>query len=440
MLQSRRGFLGSATAALLCLPKSALPATAKGERPLPELVPDADLPVEQLDVAASMAQQKLVLAGGKAMNAHRQGMIINIPSGVSIPLKWTGVAPRPNEGFVSGARIILRGEPGQSAPLLYTPGEEGLLGCTALALPFPFAFELENLRLRGGSGAYAVSAVGVRFVRLSGCSIEKGKDGLFFPVFPTVCLVEDSTFFHGGLGDGLTHNVYAGYIDRFTARRCTFKSPRAQGHALKCYARDILVRDCTIATWETTADRDAGYYGMLPPVDIGAWGNSRLINNTIIRRGPARSHTLEYRNRQYEKNSMKFVPPDWGTEVVDYHKIDNRDPHNPHLFNHFLVNNRFVNGVLPDGGLDPAIVANPGSGVRNNGSGPWASETVKAEPKPAKPDDFQPYNERAVVWVAGNRFEGVKYVTNYDDKPYNRPQDVGPIRELTELPRDLGVE
>ncbi|MGE5548718.1 MAG: hypothetical protein ACM33T_17565 [Solirubrobacterales bacterium] len=441
-MTTRRTFLlatATATATAALAARVPLAAEAKGTRPLPELVPDRDLPVLPLDVEASRAERTLILEDGKPLNYSPAGLVVEIPAGAEIPLPWWQFKANPNHGFAPGARIILRGGKGGPKPRLFVPGDEALL-FVSNGTRQPLSFELENLHLVGGTGGNALHGVALRFIRVSNCRIEGGRNGFFLPVDPTIALAEDSTFVHGGTGDGLTHCMYLGYIERFTARRCTFVAARAEGHALKCYAAHTILKECRVSNWDSVADRDAGYYGLLPPVDLGAWARTTLVGNTFVRRGPARTHALEYRNRQYPRNFYEYVTPDWGTAIVDHRLVDNRDPRNPHLFHHVLANNRFINGVLPDGGPDPKIRANPGRAARNNGSGPWASH---GDPEPGhgtKPADFKPWNERSVVWAVGNRCEGVPFERQWDEVPHGHPEDTAPIRALERLPDFLRHE
>ena len=431
----RREFLaGAAGLAAAARVGRTVAATAKGGRPLPELVPEGDLPVVSLDVEASRARQTLVLAGNRPILASPQGAVVEIPAGASVPVKWWWLAVEANSGAVPGARIILRGAAGGGGrPRLHAPGDNALLEIhnrTGHAL----SFELENLELEAGIGGPVVSGTDMRLVRLADCALQGGKECLFLPSGRTVAQLEDCVLRRGGQGDGYSHTVYINYIERFLARRTTFAAARAEGHAFKCYAANIGLHGCTIAGWQSLEDRDGGFYGMLPPADIGAWSNSTIADSTFIRRGPTRDYCLEYRNRQWPRGSNAYVAPDWGTAVVDYRKVDNRDPANPFLFHHFLVNNRFVNGLLPDGGIDPAIRANPGIAVRNNGTAPWDSPG-DAEPGPrSQPADYRPFNERAVVWAVGNHFDGVPFATEFDEHPGDRPDRYAPIRRLGRLP------
>ena len=436
MPPTRRQFLASAAALAVLTGRPARPVLAAmpmGDRPLPELVPERDLPVVRVDVAASQAKQTLVLTGANQGPASPQGMIIEVPEGAKIPVRWWSFEARQNMGLVKGCRFILRGQPGKAPPELHAPADEGLVAATSYA-GLPMSFELENLILRGGESGYAVSGVGLRFLRISGCVIDGGKDGLFVPSDPTVVLVEHSEIRHGGRADGLTHCVYVNYVEKFIAHRTLFHSARAEGHALKVYAANVNVRDCTIASWATPEDRAGGFHGMLPPLDVGAWANTVIMGNTIVRRGPTRPTTLEYRNRQWRRGANPYVTAGWGTKVVDPALVDNRDPDNPFLFRHLLVNNRFVNGILPDGSQDPAIASNHGTAVRNDGTCPWASEGDIEDQFRTRPADYGPSNERAVVWAMGNKFEGIPFAKTFDEAPYNNPKDPAPIRAVDALP------
>lgn len=422
-----------------------VPATAKGPRPLPELVPESDLPVFELDVAASRAKQTLILRDGKRYDKSPPGCVIMVPAGARIPLNgWTWKI-REKHSYVPGARLIIRGAPGGRTPVFYSPKGRSVISVknsgNLKGQGIPVGLDLENLHVRGGTGGNAVNSIWARYIRLSRVIVEGGRNGLTVSNGPAIVVVEDSEFLHGGMGDGLTHCVYVSHAERFVARNSRFHSAKAQGHAFKCYAANIDMRGCLVATWLSRSDRDGGFHGLLPPVDMGAWANTVLGNNIFVRRGPARSTCIEYRNRQYAPGFSKWMEPGWGTRIVDYRLVDNRDEDNPHIFRHVLAGNRFENGILPDGSLDPGISRNRGVAVRNNGAGPWGSHGGIVE-KTTKPAGWQAHNERAVVWAWNNTFAGIPFRKKYDPVPYKRPLDLAPIREVDKAPhwaRRLGL-
>jgi len=55
-----------------------------------------------------------------------------------------------------------------------------------------------------------------------------------------------------------------------------------------------------------------------------------------------------------------------------------------------------------------------------------------------QPSDWQPWNERAVVWAQGNTFEGVPFEKNYETTPFGWPEGAAPIREVSALPPEAG--
>lgn len=441
MQGSRREFLGlgvaAAAAAVLPLKplvRPAVAATALGRRPLPELVPDQDLPVYALDVEASIAKRQIVLKDKKEFWTMPQGCIVEVPAGVKIPLYYWSWDARPQHNFVSGARLILRGERGGAKPLFFSADNCGTMSANHVA-KLPIGFELENLQIRSGDATDAVFITNVRYVGIRDCDIEGGRNGLGMSTFQSVAELENTTIFHGGRGDGLTHNVYANYTESFSAKGCKFHSSKG-GHAFKCYSSKIDMRGCVLSNWDSVEEMKGGFRGELPVADIGAWANTTLIGNTFVRRGPTRPTVIEYRNRQWAKGKDQYAPPDWGTTVVDYHQVDNRDPGNPYLFRHLLLRNRFINGVNPDGSLDQTLKG--ATAIRNNGAAPWGSHGYP-EAVVTRPSDFKPQNERAVVWAMGNIFEGVPFAKKYDEVPYEHTDDYGPIREVDKLPDNFTV-
>jgi|GEM_PF-5643294 len=406
------------------------------EQPLPELHSRSDLPVCELDVDASRAAQKIVLRKGRNLKRMQMGCVIKIPAGAEIPIKdWT-IQIRQNYGYRNGARIIFEGPAQGPRPKFFSAGNNGLMNVMNTA-HVTLSTELENIHLVSGLGFDAIHIVNSRFLRLTNVLIEGGKNGLFFGTYPTVAVVEDSEIRYSGRGGGLTHCLYAGHIEKMIVRGSKFHSPKAEGHAFKCYAANMDIRDSLFANYLKTEDLNRGFYGKFAPVDLGAWSQSVFMGNTIIRRGPPRNTALEYRNRQYRKGYSKYIPPDWGTVAVDPHLVDNRDPDNPYLFNHILAQNRFINGVLPEGGQDPQIVRKPGIAVRNNGTAPFSSGGKTQDDFRVQPHDWQIWNERAVVWAQDNVFEGVSFAKKYETIPYDWPEGEAPIREVAQVPPEV---
>ncbi len=432
------GYPGAALASFVRDMTGASQRQRQRERPLPELLPYSKLPVCELDVEASQRAGKIILRKGLSLYRMSGGCRVQVPAGAEIPIKdWT-IRLKPSFRFRNGARLIFEGPAEGPRPRFYSAGRNGLIHVMNTA-NVVLSLELENIALESGLGDSAVRIPKVRYVRLTNVSITGGKNGLFFSSYPTIAVVEDSEIQRSGRGGGLTHCLYAGYIEKMIVRNSSFHSAKADGHAFKCYASQIDVQDSQFANWLTFEDREEGFTGGLPAVDLGAWALSIFTGNTIIRRGPARTTTLQYRNRQYRKGYSKYLPKHWGTEVVDPALVDNRDITNPYLFHHILAENRFVNGVLPDGGQDPEILKKPGTAVRNNGTAPWSSGGNKDPAFTTRPATWQDHNERAVVWALNNRFEGIPYNKRYDTTPGDRPGDTAPIREVEALPALLGA-
>lgn len=422
------------------------------ERPLPELVAKSALPVLPVDVEASRQALDIVLKDGRKIGDTPEGCIASIPAGAEIPLHgWRWRVKANNHGYLPGARLILRGEAGGKRPMLFTadpkdvPRSGGkaaglILGANNAGFDLPVGFEIENLHLNSihfenGSRTEALRTGGVRFTRVSDSVIEGGRNCVFFAQNPSIALFERSEIKHGGLGDGLTHCIYSNYIEAFVVRDCKIHSAKPFGVPFKCYAKFIDMRDSTVANWLDFADLEGGYTSGYPALDLGAWATTLLVNNRFIRRGPPiRQTCVDYRNRQWPIGKNRYVQPGWGTTTVPYQEVDNRDPENSHLFRHLLANNQFVNGILPDGSLDPHVRDKPGIAVRNNGTGTWASHGGGDIDKSPKPPGWRKHHERAVVWAVANRFEGVPFNQHYDQIPYKRPEDFGPILETDTMP------
>ena len=434
MIYSRRrvvGMLAAAPFGVSVVRPS--PARARIPGPLPELGADADLPYRRLDVEKSIARRSIVLADGRGLGAFPQGCIVAVPAGVRIPLPWWSWRLRRGGGYADGARLVFRKEGEGKNPLFFAPGKQGVMAVTNNAR-LQIGLSLEGVDLQAGIGGAALRPVATRHIGLKDMKILGGKNGLEVPSWPCIVEIDNCEIAHCGRGDGYTHNLYVSYVEKFTARRSRFHSAKPEGHAFKCYARFMDIRDCLFANWLEWDDLKDGYYGLLPPLDLGAWGQSLLINNTIYRRDPARNVCIDYRNRQYARGYSKYVPAGWGTTVADYRQVDNRDENNPHLFRHLLYGNRFLNGVLPDNSIDAAIRRDPGYALRNNGSAPWASHGAREDKQARRPDDWQPRNERVVIWAVKNRFEGVPFRRRYLTAPNKNPSDTAPVIESETLP------
>lgn len=428
-LLSRRQMLG-ATAAAVIVPGFArwVPAEAKA----PIRYADAkDLPVLELDVAASIENGRLTTKG-QHYQAMPMGAVILVPAGAEIPAPWWALRFRKNSGVRDGARFVLRGDP-QRRPLLAAPGGEGVLDLRN-GSDRAVAFDVEHLNIRSGQGGDAVRISAAAPVRLSHVSIEGGRNGVFAVSDPTDLELWYCDIRHSGRGGGKTHNFYVGYIRNLTIRNSTITAPKALGHVFKCYARHLDIRDSYLANYETESDLRDGFHGELPLFDRGAWGSTIAVGNTFVRRGPPRAFMIELRNRAFPPGYNKWVAPGWGTEEVDHRQVDNRDPANPHLFRHLFYNNTVRNGVLPNGDLDPLIRRRPGVMLRNNGSAPWGVMVKGKFAKGQTPADWQPHHERTVAYLIANRVEGVPFARLGDPVPYTQPDLRTPINELETLP------
>ena len=410
------------------------PAAPAGPRPLPFLLPESDLPVMRLDVEASRAKQQFVLDGGKSIGDFGTGCVVLVPAGAELALRHQNWKVKNGVKTINGLRLIIRGETGGKRPLLKTTGNHDLFEAYSAngGWGLKIGLEFENVDIKAGKdGRAAIRGHFLRFLRLSNVKIEGGRNCVFVPAGPTTIVMEDSELFHGGTGDRLTH-CYYGFGEAFFARRCRFHSAKAPGHALKCYAQTINVQDCEILSWDTFRDKERKFFGSYPPLDIGAWGNTLFYRNTIVRRGPARDSCLEFRNRR-PGSGGRWIPKGFNAKFKEYPLMDNRNELEPRLFRHLVVENRFINGILPDGSKDPHIVRKPGVAIRHNGTAPWACDSGKCK-KSRPPAEWQPHHDRAVVWSVNNRFEGVPFKKRYNNVPWNHGQYKTAVREVDVLP------
>lgn len=429
-LLSRRQIVGAAAAAAV-LPGLNWMVPARAKTPV-RYASIADLPMLELDVQTSIEKGRLTTKGQHYANMPI-GAVIMVPAGAEIPAPWWSMRFRKTSAVRDGARFVLRGGDPQRRPLLAAPGGEGVMDLSN-GSGQAVAFDLEHLAIRAGKGGDAIRVSAAERVRLKNVAVEGGKNGVFAVSDPTDLEMIDCDIRYSGRGGGKTHTFYANYIRNLVIRNCRITSPRALGHVFKCYAQHLDIRDSYLAQYETEAEFRDGFYGGLPLFDRGAWGSTIAVGNTFVRRGPPRSMMIELRNRAYPPGYSKWVKPGWGTAEVDFRQVDNRDPTNPHLFRHLFYQNRVQNGVLPDGGIDPRIAAEPGTMLRNNGSAPWGVMVKGKVAGGSAPPGWKPHHERAVAYLVENTVEGVPFARIGDPTPHTQPGLRTPIHELDSLP------
>ena len=287
-----------------------------------------------------------------------------------------------------------------------------------------------NLNIRGAGRVDAFRPDGLSQLWMDRVTIQGGRNCMMLPFHPTRALIENCGFFHGGFGDGYTHNVYINYVAEVVIRNCRFHSPRRLGHALKCYAARSWIEDSYFASYENEEDLDQGYSGELPLLDMGAWGHSVIRGNLFKRRGPSREVVIDYRNRQWRAKQGTGLPEDWGTKVIPHDQIDNRNRSSKGLFHHLLMDNRFENGIRPDGSQDGSWSFTGGSVARNNGTAPWNSHGGSDPAWRSRIANWQPHHERAILWHRGNRFSGKPFEKNFLANPFEISDLTTPIREV----------
>ncbi|MCA8927484.1 MAG: hypothetical protein KDC18_05390 [Alphaproteobacteria bacterium] len=429
---SRRQVLGAAALAVLA-PSVLWRVPAQARTPV-RFTAAEDLPVLEMDVATSIAKRHLVTRGQSYRRMPR-GAVIMVPAGVDIPAAWWELGLRRNAPTQDGARFIIRGEGPNRRGRLVAPGKQGVISLNN-RIDRKVSFEFEDLEIRAGLSGDGVRLVRGDHVRLQRVKVTGGKNGIATTTNPIDVELIDCDLHHSGRGGGKTHAIYVSYIRNMTVRNCRISAPKALGHVFKCYARHLDIRDSHLSHYETAEDLAQGYYGGLPLFDRGAWGSTIAVGNTLVRRGPVRSPVITLRNRAYPPGYAKWVDEGWGTEAVDFHQVDNRNPQNPYLFRHLFYQNRIQNGVLPDGGVDPDVRAKPGVLLRNNGSAPWAVVVRGKSAQQGMPADWQPQNERAVAYLVANRTEGVPFDRMTESTPYKNPEAAPtPIVEADTLPQ-----
>lgn len=381
------------------------------------------------------------------------GFILNIPAG-EYTLNTSNFISRMHKGFNLGPRYIFRGETGPNGerPILnFANGALSVSSHRDVDTQNTFAgFEVYDVEMKSDSvGLDAGPGPFLRYFRYDNVLFSTGfKNGNHPGNWPGVGIYNNCTFARSGRGGGLTHTFYGSYSQSLIFRNCLFTSPKGQGHPLKVYAQNVDMRGCTLASWWHTEDLEDGFYGEQAPMDIGAWGQSFIQGCHFVRRGVAgktrNTPFIDYRNRLWEKGADKYRLPDFGTDAaeVDYHDVNNEvgtaneaDPADQKLFRHVLIDNKFFNGILPDGGLDAEIDRRPGYFVRNNGTiFNWANGQGRMDSSDPSyrltPTDYTVQSERAVLYVRNNEITGVPVQSLYPG-PYNHTADPAPVVELT---------
>ncbi len=433
---SRRGFLsaGLAAGASLALPppqpafSGAHPSAAAQDW----FIPESELPVLHLDPAASVAAGRIV-THGLARSEMPWGAVILVPGGAPIPARWWGIRVRRQTGLKDGARIVIRSADPVNPAHLAAPGKEGVLELQNLS-DRRVLFAVEDMALSAGPGGDAVRIDRASAVHLRNLTVTGGKNGIFATHHPTDIEIDGCQIRHGGRSDGYTHNVYFGYVRRVQIRRSRIHAAAAPGHCFKCYAQSLDARNNIFAHYLEPPDLASGYFGGLPLVDRGAWGETIMVDNLLVRRGPVRQTVIDLRNRSFPPGFRPHVQPGWGTEAVQHEAVDNRDPHNPHLFRHLFLRNTLSNGILPSGALDPHAIRHPGTFLRNNGSAPWYANAGGKVAAGTPPPGWQPWHERAVAYLWANRFEGIPPEILAQRWAYRRPEIPTPVLEWRHLP------
>lgn len=415
--------------------------------------------VFEADLERSNANGKLEAVGQRDNFLYRSGVeypngfILNIPPGEYL-LERSSFNVHRSRGYELGPRFVFNGRIGPNGewPVLNF-AKSGLAILDRIDADSQNAFgglEVRDLEMKCKSvGSDAGPGTYLRYFRYDNVLFSEGfKNGNHPGNWPGVGIYNNCTFARSGRGDGLTHTFYGSYVQSLTFRNCLFTSPRLEGHPFKAYAQNIDMRGCTIANWWHEEDLLDGYYGAQTPMDIGAWGQSFIQGCHFVRRGAPgntrNSPFVDYRNRLYEKYSDKYQLADFGTDAmdVDYHSIDNEfgtsnqaNPADQLLFRHVLIDNKFYNGVLPNGQLDPEIDRRSGFLARNNGTiVNWShgkGSLDKSDPNyHSTPTGYTARNERAVLYVRNADISGVP-VDELFPGPYGHTSDPAPVVDVS---------
>ena len=204
------------TVALLAWPiTGALPATESEQRTSRTIRVGQDYPVKTIAAAARLAQD---------------GDIIEITAGdyVGDTAVWTQTDLK-IRGINGRPRLIAEGKAAEEKGIWVIRGGDILV---------------ENIEFTGARVANRNGA-GIRFERgklkVRKCVFKDNENGMLVGNDPSMILeIEDSEFGDNGAGDGQSHNLYVGTIERFVVQGSYFHHARV-GHLLKTRARENFI-------------------------------------------------------------------------------------------------------------------------------------------------------------------------------------------------------
>ena len=149
-------------------------------------------------------------------------------------------------------------------------------------------------------------------------------NGLIVPPMGTgVIDMEDGEIHHCGYG-GAWHPVYCNQQDKIRFQNVHVHSAEASdenngAHLLKLYANNVQVYGCSLehaGAGEPTGGIGVGAYNsVFAPLDLGAYGQTTVVGNTIVRNSDyARSEIAGYRNRVWPEGIRRAI---WSTTRSD---------------------------------------------------------------------------------------------------------------------------
>jgi hypothetical protein len=412
------------------------------------------------DIARTNALKKLVAVGkpelflGPYNPELAHGFVIELPPG-EYRVESIDIGMYRRFGLSLGPRIVLIGQlgPNGERPVfnLTEPGTLSLTCSSDIVNDHCWAsFEMENVEVRSDSVAVnGGPGIFLRYSYFENVAFTQGFRNAQAPNwYPGIHIYNNCVIARGGQGDGATHSFYSNYSQAVIVRNSLFTSTAKEGHPFKCYASQMDLRGTTFANWWHEFEEEDGYYSEQAPLDLGARAQSIIVGCHVLKRGN-RVRTrefpfVEFRNRLWQPGFVDFHRPlDWGTtpDSEAYAAIDNAvgtpteaDPADQRLYRHVCMNNQFINGIMPDGSIDPWIRARPGFGIRNNGTmyqwADGAGQLPSTDPDYQKrPADYQLRNEKSVIYMGKNRLIGVP-LRRERLGPFQHEQDPGPFVDL----------
>lgn len=265
--------------------------------PVPTWLPDpGTLPVVRMDEAASRAAGRLKYKKPSGSS----GYVVEIPAG-----DWRDLTlsfyPKGNQRYNPDSLVVFRCKRG-----LATFGR--FSGANQTRIRQGLILDGIGFDRRGQRGLDLFRPTKWPYVKLQNFVLTgTDRNGVATTDLPgSILHIRNGEIHHVG-GAGKFHGVYAHPGDLILIENVHVHSIGASdrnngGHCLKLYARDVQVFNCRL---EQAGDGEPttnypGHHGVFAPLDIGAYGQSTIAGNRIVRNSDqARNEIMAVRNRYF---------------------------------------------------------------------------------------------------------------------------------------------